>query len=77
MAHQHQGWYALDAEALQQVRRRVAVHLDQPHLRLEPGRRCSRAWFDVLAQDLLCAGNNLVDPILTFYHALHTAKLAT
>jgi hypothetical protein len=35
--HQNQRRYALDGEALQQFRYRIAVHLDQPHVGLELG----------------------------------------
>src|ERR1700692_4885461 len=37
--HQNQRRYALDGEALQQFRYRIAVHLDQPHVGLELGCR--------------------------------------
>src|SRR4030081_184116 len=39
VVHQHQRRYALDAEALQQFRHRIAFPLDQPHVRLELGCR--------------------------------------
>src|SRR6266403_4919695 len=39
VVYEHQGRYGLDGEALQQFRRRIAVHLDQPHVRLELGCR--------------------------------------
>src|SRR6202165_6205901 len=37
--HQNQRRYALDGEALQQFRYRIAVHLDQPYVGLELGCR--------------------------------------
>src|SRR5258707_679950 len=42
--HKHQRRYALDGEAPQQFWHRVAVHLDQPHLRLELGCRPFENW---------------------------------
>jgi hypothetical protein len=39
VVHEHQRRYALDRITLQQFRHCVAVHLNQPHVRLELGRR--------------------------------------